>query len=47
MVWLHLSLAEIFSGNFTGAGDGIEQTQTVDVNVPKSIMTWPIYCSIL
>ena len=38
LVWLHLSLAEIFAGNFTGAGDGDTQTQTRDVNVPRSVI---------
>ena len=34
--WFHLNLANLFDGNFTGAGDGDEKTQTININVPAS-----------
>jgi prepilin-type N-terminal cleavage/methylation domain-containing protein len=34
--WFHLNLTKFFIGNFSGSGDGDEQSQTIDVNVPKS-----------
>lgn len=36
LYWQHMTLAQIISGNFTGAGNGGANNATPDINVPRS-----------
>jgi prepilin-type N-terminal cleavage/methylation domain-containing protein len=46
LVWLHLQSARLMGGDFSGAGDGDDNTQTAKVNVPKGRL-YPVQFSVV
>jgi len=46
LAWLHLSAANLYPGQFTGAGDGDSNTETAGINVPASVFNGAQYAII-
>ncbi|MBT5827790.1 MAG: type II secretion system protein [Alphaproteobacteria bacterium] len=46
LAWYHLTLTDFYAGQFSGTGDGDEQTQTANINVPASVIDGAQYAII-